>query len=196
MLKSVIQEGNGVAEIDSKGQVLQWLERCVVGLSLCPYARAPIAAGQVRLTVCGSGAVDDFIQLLCEEAMALKAGAGAVETTLIIAPVGFEDFLHFNDIAGDAEDLLTEAGLDQDFQLASFHPDYLFAEDASDDHAHFTNRAPFPILQLLRVSTVAQAVDGGDTLSIPERNCARLRSMPQSELRELFPWSAHWINNP
>ena len=182
-----------MAEINSKEQVLQWLEQCVVGLSLCPYARAPVAAGQVRLTVCQSTTANGFVKLLLDEAHALNRLAGEVETTLVIAPGGFENFLHFNDVAGDAEDALVEAALDQDFQLASFHPDYLFAEDASDDPSHFTNRAPFPILQLLRVSTVAKAVDAGDTLLIPQRNCERLRAMPVSKLRELFPWSAHWI---
>ena len=195
MLKGVRQEGCSMAELNSKEQVIQWLEQCVIGLSLCPYARVPVEAGQVSLVVCQSSAAKDFVNLLLDEARALKNLAGEIETTLIIAPDGFEDFLHFNDIAGDAEDALAEAELDQDFQLASFHPDYLFAEDASDDPSHFTNRAPFPILQLLRVSTVAKAVDTGDTLSIPQRNCERLRAMPLSKLRELFPWSGHWIIN-
>ena len=180
---------------NSKALVQQWLEQCVVGLSLCPYARAPIAAGQVRLAVCQSAAVVDFVQLLLHEARGLSL-SGDIETTLLIVPFGFEDFLFFNDIVGAAEDALVEAELEQDFQLASFHPDYLFAEEAADDPAHFTNRAPFPVMQLLRVATVAQAVDGGDTLAIPERNCQQLRSMPADRLRALFPWSAHWISPP
>lgn len=184
------------AVIDSRALVLQWLEQCVVGLSLCPYARAPIAAGQVRLTVCQSPVAADFMQLLLDEAVRLKNVSGDVETTLLIALKGFEDFLFFNDIVSAAEDALVDAELEQDFQLASFHPDYLFAEEPGDDPTHFTNRAPFPVLQLLRVATVSKAVDGGDTLSIPERNCQRLRSMSPARLRTLFPWSAHWIREP
>lgn len=179
-------------DLNCKALVLRWLEQCVVGLSLCPYARAPIAAGQVRLVICQSSSVD-FVQMLLHEAGTLKNLAGKVETTLLIAPSGFEDFLYFNDIIGIAEDALAEAELDLDFQLASFHPDYLFAEEATDDAAHFTNRAPYPVLQLLRVATVAKAVEGGDTLTIPQRNCRQLRSMSAASLRALFPWSAHWI---
>ena len=179
-------------ETKSKELVLQWLKQCVAGLSLCPYARVPLAAGQVKLVVCQSSAESDFLELLIEEARLLK-GFSDFETTLIIGPGGFEDFIRFNDLFSDAEDALIEVSLEQYFQLANFHPDYLFAEDPADDAAHFTNRAPYPILQLLKVSSVAQAVDAGDTLSIPARNCAHLRSLSQARLRELFPWSAHWL---
>ena len=185
-----IHAGINVTADDPKALVLQWLQQCVVGLSLCPYARAPLAAGQVRLVECQTS--DDLIEKLLAEARELL-GDATVETTLVIAPAGHEGFLQFNDVAGDAEDALVESELDQHFQLASFHPDYLFAEDPADDAAHFTNRAPCPILQLLRVETVAKAVDGGDTLQIPVRNCEQLRSLPKAALRELFPWSAHWI---
>jgi len=180
-----------MAEMRCKELVLQWLERCVVGLSLCPYARAPLATGQVKLVVCQSSAEREFLKLLVDEAHELIGSE--FETTLLILPSGFEDFLQFNNTTGDAEDALVAAELDQDFQLASFHPDYLFAEDAADDPAHFTNRAPYPIVQLLKVSTVAQAIDSGDTLSIPTRNCERLRSLSNARLRELFPWSVHWL---
>lgn len=184
-----------MTEADTRIRVLQWLEQCVVGLSLCPYARAPIAAGQLRLTECQSTTAADLIEKVLEQAKELEALTGDIETTLIIAPVGFEDFLRFHHITADVEDALADTGLDQDFQLASFHPDYLFAEEEGDDPAHFTNRAPYPIVQLLRVSTVARAVESGDTLAIPVRNCAQLRAMSPARLRELFPWSAHWIRS-
>lgn len=181
-----------MSEQSSKKLVIQWLEQCVVGLSLCPYARAPVAAGKVRLAVCSSDAASDFVEKILNEAQALVASE--IETTLVIAPTGFEDFLYFNDVSGDVEEALVEAELDGDFQLACFHPDYLFAEEVAHDPAHFTNRAPFPIVQLLRVSTVARAVDSGDTLLIPERNIERLRSLSTTEIQTLFPWSRHWID--
>ena len=192
MLKDVIQEGGRVTDPGSKKLVAQWLQQCVVGLSLCPYARAPVAAGRVGLTICPAATARALVAFVIDEARALL-DSEEVETTLVIAPTGFEDFLYFNDVSGDVEDALAEADLDQDFQLACFHPDYLFATEDAHDAAHFTNRAPFPIVQLLRVSTVARAVDSGDTLLIPEHNIERLRSLAPAELRALFPWSAHWV---
>jgi hypothetical protein len=194
MLKDVRQEGARVTEQSSKKRVTQWLEQCVVGLSLCPYARAPVAGGKVRLSVCPAATASALVALVLDEARELL-DSEKIETTLVIAPTGFEDFLYFNDVSGDVEDALSGADLDQDFQLACFHPDYLFAGEDACDPAHFTNRAPFPIVQLLRVSTVARAVDSGDTLLIPEHNIARLRSLSSAELRVLFPWSAHWIDD-
>jgi hypothetical protein len=45
--------------------------------------------------------------------------------------------------------------------------------------SHFTNRAPFPILHLLREDSVAQAVDsaGGDADAIVARNIRALRDL-------------------
>lgn len=194
MLKSVIQDNDCESKLNSKALVFQWIEQCVIGLSLCPYARAPVLASAVRLSVCESCDESTFLQLLLAEARELRDHP-EIETTLVVAADGFGSFLDFNDFFTVAESALVDERLEQDFQLANFHPDYLFAGDSSDDPAHFTNRAPFPIIQLLRVSTVSRAIEGTDTLSIPQRNCERLRSMKSSELLALFPWSAHWLNN-
>jgi len=166
---------------DSRALVSQWLHECVVGLSLCPYASAPLAAG-------ASAAAEFFFHQA-----SLLVQSPAIETTLIIFNHRYQSFFDFNDWYLQMEDTLAEDPLCGELQLAGFHPDYLFGGEEADDQSHFTNRAPFPIIQLLRITSVSKVVDSGDTLKIPERNCRRLRALQKSELRARFPWSAHWV---
>lgn len=168
--------------------VEQWIEQCVLGLSLCPYAQAPYTQGKVRITVCESDSPDQILALLKSEANTLLQSTA--ETALLVCEGGFADFLDFNDFLDVVEQTLEESGHDQYFQLVSFHPRYIFAGEAQDDASHFTNRSPYPILQLLRVESVAKAVEAGDTLAIVQRNVTSLRSLEPAEIKKRFPWSA------
>lgn len=178
--------------------VEKWLQDCVIGLSLCPYAKAPLDAGQVRIAVSrrredqlkGRDPVsveDCFLQNLEHEIEQLLESPD-IETTLLVADGGFEDFLDFNDFVGYVEKQLSNQEVDEYLQLASFHPQYLFAGETRQDASNFTNRAPFPIVQLLRVESVAEAADSADTLEIPQRNMEKLRALDQAQLQSLFPW--------
>jgi hypothetical protein len=165
-----------------------WLERVVIGLGLCPFAEQPFASGRVRLVI--SSARDNG-GLLREIHAALadlhQAAPGDVETTLIAVPGllgAFDDFLDFLDTA-DA--MLDESGWRGLFQLASFHPDYRFADAPDDDRANYTNRAPCPLLHLLREASVTRAVEAvDDPAAIPKRNARLLREMSDAEFRRLF----------
>lgn len=175
--------------------VEQWLQECVLGLSLCPYAKAPLAAGDVRIAVAKAGnktkksesTENIFLQRLEQEIETLLE-SDQIETTLLVAADGFADFLDFNDFVGYIEKQLASQGIDEYLQLASFHPRYQFAGEQRDDASNYTNRAPLPIVQLLRTESVAEAADGGDTLAIPERNIERLRALDKTRLQQLFPW--------
>lgn len=192
----LIQTENPLPEVTKL--VEQWLHDCVIGLSLCPYAKAPLASGKVRITVSQAGesnakgsaplSVEDcFLQDLEREIEQLLESPD-IETTLLVADSGFEDFLDFNDFVGYVEKQLGRQEIDEYLQLASFHPDYLFAGEDSDDASNYTNRAPYPIVQLLRVESVAEAADTGDTLEIPQRNMEKLRALDRAQLQSLFPW--------
>lgn len=163
----------------------RWLRNCVLGLSLCPYARVPFEAGQVRVVTC---LASDFSTCLEQEIDTLQTDTVSPETTLIVFTDGYEDFLDFNDLAGEVEDLLYNTGLADVIQLASFHPAYLFGGEAPGDASHYSNRAPFPVMQLLRTASVSRAVESGDTLAIPKRNMDTLRALDEPRLRSLFPW--------
>lgn len=157
----------------------QWLERAVIGLNLCPFAKAEHVHGRIRYCVSDAKTVD-ALQVHLEEEIAflLAADPAAVETTLLIVPLMLDDFLDYNDFLGDADDLLDRADPDAQLQIASFHPQYQFAGTAPDDISNFTNHSPFPTLHLLREDSVARAVEAfPEAADIYERNIATLKAL-------------------
>jgi len=156
-----------------------WLQRAVVGLNLCPFAKAPLAKGQVRFVVCESDDPRVLLDALCAQMSALVAADPAVvETTLLIHPNALLDFDDFNDFLDAADAALEDLGLDGVLQVASFHPHYRFADADADDIANATNRSPHPTLHLLRESSVARAVEAfPEAETIYETNIATLEAL-------------------
>ena len=136
-----------------------WVERAVIGLRLCPFASAAQRGGRVRYVVSGS---EDGESLLADFIAELKRLVDSVpdelETTLLVHPRVFADFLDFNDFLDIAEAAIAELDLDGVVQIATFHPDYRFADTDADDIANATNRSPHPILQLLREESIERAL--------------------------------------
>jgi hypothetical protein len=137
-----------------------WLEAAVIGLNLCPFAKAVYVKNQVRLVVSKARHADDLLEELDRELDFLVAKpASETDTTLLIHPTLFDDFLDFNDFLEVAEGVVDEHGLDGIIQLASFHPQFQFDGTEPDDISNYTNRAPFAILHLLREDSVERAVE-------------------------------------
>ncbi|MFS2032943.1 DUF1415 domain-containing protein [Polaromonas sp. CT11-55] len=137
-----------------------WLEKAVIGLNLCPFAKAVYVKNQVRLVVSHARHADDLLEELDRELDLLVATpAEEVDTTLLIHPTLFEDFLDFNDFLEIAEGVVDEHGLEGVIQLASFHPRFQFEGTEPEDIGNYTNRAPFAILHLLREDSVERAVE-------------------------------------
>jgi len=137
-----------------------WLEAAVIGLNLCPFAKAVYVKNQVRLVVSKARHADDLLEELDRELDLLVATpANEIDTTLLIHPTLFEDFLDFNDFLEIAEGVVEEHGLEGVIQLASFHPKFQFDGTEPDDISNYTNRAPFAILHLLREESVERAVE-------------------------------------
>lgn len=160
-----------MSDADPRVQAVQaWVQEVVVGLNLCPFAAGPLGRGKV-----GWGSVpvaSDAVMALLDAVEELKSGA--YETYVLVLPEC--PFPQLLDIAAAAEDMLEQTGLDADFQLASFHPEYCFEGAWRDDPANGTNQSPHPALHLLRVEDVSRAVDSHpDIAGIPERNMALLR---------------------
>lgn len=164
------------AEADTQ----HWLERAVIGLNLCPFAKAVHAKRQIRYAVYAA-ATDDaglMAALMHEAADLARCSPAERDTTLLIAPNTLADFLDFNDFTRRAERQLARAGFDGELQLASFHPRFEFAGSASDDIANATNRAPYPTLHLLREDSVGRAVDAfPEADAIFERNIETLKTL-------------------
>ena len=137
----------------------RWLERAVIGLNLCPFAKAVHAKGQVHVSVSTAHSAAQVLQELASELDALLArDAQERETTLLVVPRCLELFLDFNDAVARAERMIRKKGLEGVVQLASFHPHYCFADAYEDDVTNFSNRSPYPTLHLLREASIDKAV--------------------------------------
>ncbi len=158
---------------------VRWLERAVIGLNLCPFAKAVHAKGQIHYAVVSTTDPAEALAALRAELAALASRPAAErDTTLIILPHCLHDFLDFNDFLGEADDVLTEMGLDGVLQVASFHPKYQFAMTGPDDMGNHSNRAPYPTLHLLREESIDRAVEAfPQAEAIFERNIAVLESL-------------------
>ena len=172
---SLVSDAERIAIEDTQ----KWLMEAVIGLNLCPFAKAVVVKDRVRYRVCLSSATDDVLLVLADELQFLASeDASMVDTTLLIAPYALQVFLDFNEFLGECVALLESQGLVGELQVADFHPNYQFAGEAPDAMGHFTNRAPYPTLHLLRESSVDEAVAVyPDAALIFERNIATLETL-------------------
>lgn len=157
----------------------RWLERAVIGLNLCPFAKAPHAKGQIHYAVCEGDDRQALLTMLRAELQALAdASPDERETTLLIAPRGFDDFLDFNDLLDEADAVVTALDLDGTLQVAPFHPRFQFAGTDEDDITNATNRAPYPTLHLIREASIDRAVAAfPEAEAIYEANMATLEKL-------------------
>lgn len=165
------------------GQVIAatkaWLEKAVIGLNLCPFARTVHGSNRIRIAVTDANTADALVAALQDELRLLAdAEASALETTLLIHPCVLGDFLDYNDFLDVADAVVGAMQLEGIVQVASFHPRYQFAGTAADDIENFTNRSPYPTLHLLREDSVERAVAAyGDTDRIFETNVETLKRL-------------------
>ncbi|MCD9085765.1 DUF1415 domain-containing protein [Stenotrophomonas sp. SY1] len=153
-----------------------WLEKAVIGLNLCPFAKAVYVKQQVRFVLSDATTPEALVEQLAEELVLLRdTPAEQIDTTLIIHPDVLTDFLDYNDFLDNADAAVEALDLQGILQVASFHPEYQFAGAAPDDVSNYTNRAPFPTLHLLREDSVERAVAAfPDPDVIVERNIETL----------------------
>ncbi|MEB2513637.1 DUF1415 domain-containing protein [Burkholderia multivorans] len=163
-----------------------WLARAVIWLNLCPFAKSVYVKDQVRYAVSDATALDTALADLEAELRALEAAdPRQIDTTLVIYPHAFADFVDYNDALFFADRLVQQLKLDGVLQIASFHPQYRFDGSEPDDIENYTNRAPYPILHLLREDSIARAVDAfPDAAAIYEKNQETLRRLGHDGWRE------------
>ena len=155
----------------------EWLEKAVIGLDLCPFARAVYRGDWIRYVVCPAEDPEALLSRFIEELHLLISSAPEeIETTLLIHPRLLSDFLEYNEFLGVADAVLEDLGLSSTVQVASFHPGYRFANSEPDSIDNYTNRSPYPMLHLLRQASVDRAVTAfPDPAKIYEKNIATLR---------------------
>ena len=173
------------ADLITKDMV-RWLERAVIGLNLCPFAKGVHAKGQIHYVVSAATGAEALAQDLRRELADLAAAPAEVrDTTLLMAPDCLQDFLEFNDFLGVAEHVLEELDLDGTLQIASFHPQFQFAGTDAGDVTNCTNRAPYPTLHLLREDSIDRAVQ-----AYPEAEAIYERNMEVLEQLGMPGWQA------
>ena len=157
----------------------QWLEKAVIGLNLCPFAKAPHVKNLVRISVSQARHLDGFLEDLDRELQLLgDTPADELETTLLVHPTLFPDFDTFNQMLDIADAAVVDNGLEGIVQIAPFHPDFQFEGTDSDDIGNYTNRSPYPTLHLIREDSIAKAAQAfPDASVIFERNIALLEKM-------------------
>lgn len=164
---------------DAVADTRHWLEQAVIGLNLCPFAKAVHTKGQIRWVLSTARDTQALLADLVTELQVLAAAdPAAIDTTLIVHPQVLGDFLDYNDFLDVADAALEQLQLDGVLQVASFHPQFQFADTAADDIGNFSNRAPWPTLHLLREDSVERAVQAfPEAEAIFEHNIQTLRAL-------------------
>ena len=167
---------------------VRWLERAVIGLNLCPFAKSVHVKQQIHYVVSHATTASVLLDELRRELHDLAVADPLVrDTTLLVAPAMFEEFLDFNDFLGPADQVLLDLELDGVLQIASFHPRFVFAGTQDDDVTNCTNRSPYPTLHLIREASIDRAVQAyAQAEEIYQRNMELLQQMGQSG------WDALW----
>ena len=174
--------------IDPIAATHHWLQRAVIGLNLCPFAKAVLVKEQIRFVLSEARDADALLDELIAELTHLRdTPAEQIDTTLLIHPQVLTEFLHFNDFLDVADAAITALELDGEIQIASFHPDYRFADSDDDAIENYTNRSPYPMLHLLREASVERAVAAfPDTNAIIDRNLETLNKLGVDGWRRLL----------
>jgi hypothetical protein len=165
-----------------------WLEKAVIGLNLCPFAKPVYLHDRIRYFVSVARSPRRLLEDVMTELRALDAADPAqCETTLLVHPHVLADFPDYNDFLGEADAAVAELGLAGVIQVASFHPRYQFEDAGPDDIENYTNRSPYPMLHLLRESSVERAVTTyPDTTAIYRKNIETLRRLGHEGWRRLW----------
>lgn len=164
-----------------------WLEKAVIGLNLCPFAKAPYNKGQVRIAVSHAKHLDGFLEDLDNELQRLlNTSPDELATTLLVHPSLFDDFLLFNDITELADQAILDNQAEGVLQIAPFHPAFQFEGTSVDDVSNYTNRSPYPTLHLIREADIARAAEAfPDASVIFERNIRLLEEMGEEGWQKL-----------
>ncbi len=166
----------------------EWLIKAVIGLNLCPFAKSVHIKEQIRYVVSEAHSVEALLEELAKELEHLaEVSPNKTDTTLLIHPHVLQDFLEYNDFLDLADNLLEEMKLDGELQIASFHPDYQFADTEFDDITNFTNRSPYPTLHLIREDSIDKAVEAfPEAEAIYETNMATMKKLGLTGWKKLF----------
>jgi len=168
--------------------VENWIDSVVIGLSLCPFAAQPRRSNRLRIVVARAEARDELQALLKTELQLLDDQPHTqLETTLVVVPAMLKEFWDYMDCTESVNRMMRKNDWEGVYQLATFHPDYCFADVATNDIRNFTNRSPYPLFHFLREASIDDVLRHyPDPESIPEANQKRIASLSDSDRAKLF----------
>ncbi|MCF7971509.1 MAG: DUF1415 domain-containing protein [Methylococcaceae bacterium] len=167
-------------------QTKAWLQKVVIGLNFCPFAKPVFEQGKVHFQVSDAQSLECCLEDLVAEALRLDQHS-SIETTLLIYESSLQDFENFLDVVDIANDFMEEQGYEGIYQLASFHPDYCFADSDDDDPANYTNRSPYPMLHLIRESSIERALANyKNPENIPDTNIKVAQELGLEKMQSLL----------
>lgn len=174
--------------LDIIEQIKSWLEQVVIGLNLCPFAKRPYKQNQVNIAISTASDDNALLEDLLKQLNALaQTPITKTETTVLVVARHLHDFYDYNDFLNLADALIEQHNWQGVFQIASFHPHYQFAGTAPNDAENLTNKAPYPILHILRESSLDKAIESHpDVDGIPEQNIAKMNQLTKKQITELF----------
>ena len=180
---------NGITDT-YEDNVIHWLKTIVIGLNFCPFARKPFESNLVRIVCHEATNEDAILELVLTELIKLEeCKASEIETTLIALPKAYPNFYEFNSLLYVLNNVIEMEGFEGIFQIASFHPEFQFSDTEVTDVENYTNRAPYPILHLLREDSLSKVLDlHPDPDGIPYKNIDRLKSFTAIEIKDYFSY--------
>ncbi len=168
-----------------------WVQSVVIGLNFCPFAAKEVASQRVRYQPNQAEDLQSALEIVAAECEILDQNA-EIETTLLIFTQAFSEFHPFLDLLDLANQLICDRGYEGIYQLASFHPDYCFADVQSDDPSNYTNRSPLPMLHIIREQSLERALDKtANPEKIPERNIQLAQQLGTEKLKQLLNKCIH-----
>lgn len=184
----ISESDQNIPEVVAERKTRAWLSEFVVGLNLCPFARPVVTSDTLRVVVCLAEGEEGVAKALLDEIDFIqRVSETEVATTLLIYPKALAQFDEYLAFLDGAELLLEEVNLNGVLQLASFHPDYRFAGEAIDAASHYSNRAPFPMIHLLREDMVTRALETfTNPEQIPERNIQILKDLGVEHIQKML----------
>ncbi len=153
-------------------QTKKWINDVVVGCNFCPFAAREVKRGSIYYEVLETS-LPEIVLEACFSMMQKMDAEESIETALLILPEGFNDFEHYLDLVETAEAFIEENDYEGIYQIASFHPGYVFAGSGEKDASNYTNRSPYPMLHFLREDSLSKVIDSHpDIDGVPARNIA------------------------
>jgi uncharacterized protein len=166
--------------------VKYWLENTIIKFNFCPFAKREVDQGSVHYELVDDGNPEEQLHAMVNEFHRLDKH-NAIETTILILPIGLESFFDYLDFLEIANDLLVAEGYEGTYQLASFHPDYCFGDSVQDDPANFTNRSPYPLIHILREASLEKVLAKYPQPElIPEKNIEVARETGKEVFEEIL----------